>query len=94
MFLHAKTAKSAEIYYLSYFTLALEGRKLRYDKSAQRVYPPLPFGCRPMLRWLGSKNKIVFILFFSHLFVPSHKLSPSFLLPSLSGRDGVGLNII
>ena len=34
--LHAECAKSAEIYYLLYSALALEGRKLRYDERAQR----------------------------------------------------------
>ena len=34
--MHAEAAKSADIYSLSCFTLALEGRKLRYDERAQR----------------------------------------------------------
>ena len=48
--MHAESAKSAEIYCLSYFTLALEGRKLRYDKSAQRVLstPSPPCGVLPL----------------------------------------------
>ena len=50
--MHAKTAKSAEIYSPLCFTLALEGRKLRYDKSAQRVLStPSPLaGYSPCLR--------------------------------------------
>ena len=46
LFLRAEVAKSAEIYTFLCFTLVLEGRKLRYDKSALRVLstPSPPVG--------------------------------------------------
>ena len=58
MFFHAEHAKTAKIYSLSYFTLALEGRKLRYDKSAQSsIHPFPPSGYSPCLRGRVSYNR-------------------------------------
>ena len=59
--------KERRVYCLSYFTLALEGRKLRYDKRAQRVsiHPLPPVGYSPCLRGRrGSLEEAVNLLLY------------------------------
>ena len=63
--LHAECAKSAEIYSLPYSTLALEGRKLRYDERAQRCAVSGERGAEEqifMFMFVVSGNCIIFAM--------------------------------